>query len=182
MTHFCNSCWEQKKVPDDWHEARVTMIFKKDDPANCENYKPISLLCIAYKLFANILLDRLRAAGAEKRLWRTQFGFRTGCGTGDALFIARREIERANRQKNGKAVLLALDWAKAFDSVSPVSLAAALTRFGIPSELVQMISAIYTDRRFVVRDAGSTSTWHPQAFGIIPLNPFLFGVLMTKLI
>ena len=162
------------------------MIFKTGDPASCENYRPISLLCIVgYKLFANILLERLRKAGAEKRLWPPQFGFRSGRGTGDALFIARREIERANRQKDGKTILLALDWAKAFDSVSPDALATALKRFGIPQELVQMISAIYTDRRFIIRDAGSTSTWHPQAFGIsqgCPLSPFLFVILMGVLI
>ena len=157
ITEFCNVCWQRKAVPDDWHRARVAMIFKKDDPASCDNYRPISLLSIGYKMFAVILLERLRRAGAEKRLWPTQFGFRSKSGTADALFVARRELERANCEKNGKSVFLALDWAKAFDSVSPEALANALLRFGVPQHFVEMIQAIYTERQFIVQDAGVLS-------------------------
>ena len=61
------------------------MIFKKGDPSICDNYKPISLLSIGYKMFAIILLNRLRDVSAEDRLWSTQFGFKSKRGTGDAL-------------------------------------------------------------------------------------------------
>ena len=50
-----------------WHEARVAMIFKKGDPACCDNYRPICLLQIGYKLFAMIILQRLRQAGAQEK-------------------------------------------------------------------------------------------------------------------
>ena len=184
VLQFCNLCWKGRKVPQAWHEARVTSIFKKGDPSSCDNYRPISLLNIAYKMFAAILLNRLRDAGADERLWRTQFGFRRRRGTQDALFIARRQIERTWAQKDGKVVLLALDWAKAFDSVSPRSLAVALRRFGLPKEFVEMIEAIYCDRTFFVKDAGSTSERHRQEYGIsqgCPLSPYLFVILMTVL-
>ena len=39
------------------------MLFKKGDPAECENYRPISISSIGYKLFAAILLQRLKQAG-----------------------------------------------------------------------------------------------------------------------
>ena len=184
ITEFVNLCWTEKQVPAEWHKARVVEIFKKGDPAVCDNYRPISLLAIGYKLFAMVLLQRLRAAGAEDRLWETQFGFRSKRGTGDALFIARRELERANSEKSGKTILLAPDWAKAFDSVSPDALSKALRRFGVPTEFVNMIQAIYSHRKFVVSDGGSTSRWHTQAAGIsqgCPLSPFLFVCLMTVL-
>ena len=106
---FCNLCWDQKKVPRAWHEAKVAMLFKKGDPSECDNYRPISLLSIGYKLFALILLNRLREAGAEDRLWPTQFGFWRGLGTGDGLFIVRRVIEEVWAKKNGSATLLALN-------------------------------------------------------------------------
>ena len=125
-TEFCNTCWLCKKVPLQWHKARVAAIFKKgvhDDPAN---YRPISLLCVIYKLFASIVLERLKGAGAEDRLWATQFGFKSGTGTRDALFLARRMLEATWQTKGGKLMFLALDWAKAFDSVSP-ALACQLT-------------------------------------------------------
>eukprot|EP00959_Pyramimonas_sp_CCMP1952_P321078 6719190-Pyramimonas_sp.AAC.1 len=69
-----------------------------------------------------ILLERLQQAGAEYHIWRTQFGFRSGRGSGDAIFLARRILEDAWATKQGSPLLLALYWARAFYSVSPSAL------------------------------------------------------------
>jgi len=96
----------------------VTAIFKKGDPAFCENYRPILLLAIGYKLFATILLRRLKAAGADTRIWLPQFGFRAGGGCADALFVAKRLLEQICAAKDGSLAFLALDLAETFDSIS----------------------------------------------------------------
>ena len=182
---LCNMVWCNGHVPDEWHEAVVSAIFKKGDPASCENYRPISLLAIGYKLFATILLRRLKDAGADARIWPTQFGFRAGRGCADALFVARRLLEQTYAAKGGSLAFLALDWAKAFDSISPDGLIVALRRFGIPDGFCSIIRAIYSGRKFVVRDAGHTSEPRPQHFGIsqgCPLSPFLFSIVMTVLL
>ena len=101
---LCQKCWEVGAVPESWHEALVVTIFKKGDTSLCENYRPISLLQIGYKLFALILLERLKTAGAEDRIWKTQYGFKSACGTRDALFLARRMIERAWEQRDGQLI------------------------------------------------------------------------------
>ena len=163
----------------------MSAIFKKGDCALCENYRPISLFCISYKIFAAVLLNRLKEAGAENRIWRTQFGFKSKCGTIDALFLARRALEAIYAEKDQSISFVALDWAKAFDSIDPESLIQALRRFGLPSSFLQMVMAIYSARQFFVRDMGHDSEWHPQQFGIsqgCPLSPFLFVILMTILI
>ena len=82
-------------------------------------------------------------------------------------------------------MLLSLDWAKAFDSVSPEALLRALERFGVPPKFAAVVSSIYANRRFAVKDAGSTSELWDQAVGICqgcPLSPFLFSIVMTVLI
>jgi len=183
-TEFINACWDLQQTPVQWHMARVAAIFKKgahDDPAN---YRPISLLCVVYKLFTSVLLQRLKRAGAEERIWPTQYGFRSGSGTRDALFLARRMLEATWQVADGKLMFLALDWAKAFDSVSPAALCNALRRFGLPSKVIRMVEAIYDDRTFFVREGGADSSPHRQAFGIsqgCPLSPFLFVMMMTVL-
>ena len=156
----------ERAVPESWHMSRVMAIFNKGVPAQCENYRPISLSTVGYKLFATVLLQRLKDAGAEGRIWPTQFGFKSNSGTSDALFLARRLIEEACESKGGSAVLLALDWAKAFDSLDPSALKRALVRFGIPRPFVDMVNGIYSDRRFVVQDGGARSSPHHQHFGI----------------
>jgi hypothetical protein len=50
--------------------------------------------------------------------------------------------------------------------------------------MLQVIKAIYTDRVFQVRDAGTLSSVRGQTFGICqgcPLSPFLFVMVMTVL-
>lgn len=145
----------------------------------------MSLLPTGYKLYAAILLGRLRDAGSESRIWKTQFGFRSGRGTTDALFLIRRLMDNALATKHDGLVLLAMDLAKAFDSVSPEALLQALRRFGIPDCFVDAVAAMYSNRTFCIRDCGATSESFPQHFGIsqgCPLSPFLFAIVMTVLL
>ena len=48
VREFCDACWAGKRVPRQWHLARVAATFKKGQDDECSNYRPISLLCIVY--------------------------------------------------------------------------------------------------------------------------------------
>ena len=131
-----------------------------------------------------MLRECILAAGADDGLWASQFGFRPGRSTEDAIFVSRRRIELARAQRNGKISLLALDWRKAFDSINPTSLVDALRRFGLPQQLLDMISSLLAARCFSVSDCGSTSELHKQSSGIsqgCTLSPLLFIIVMTVL-
>ena len=65
-----------------------------------------------------------------------------GVGTADALFLARLKIEEAIETKNGSAMLLALDRAKAFDSVHLDALSDALRRMGIPDSFRRVVEVM----------------------------------------
>ena len=134
-----NRCWHDECLPDEWHHADVTAIYKKGPVESCENYRPISLICVAYKIFASLLLKRLQSAGAEERLTSTQFGFRRGRGTNDGIFAVRRLINQALAQRNGRVAMLALDWATAFDSINVEALIQALSRFGVPAKMLRIL-------------------------------------------
>eukprot|EP00959_Pyramimonas_sp_CCMP1952_P101369 2120535-Pyramimonas_sp.AAC.1 len=66
-------------------------------------------------------------------------------------------IEATWDSRSGQMVFLALDWAKAFDSVSPEGLLQALRQFGVPTQFSECVRAIYTNRSFRVREAGAVS-------------------------
>ena len=55
MLDLCNHCLLSKNTPDKWSTSSVAMLFKKGDPADANNCRPICLLSIAYKLFASFL-------------------------------------------------------------------------------------------------------------------------------
>ena len=177
-------CWNTKTTPKSWHISEVIPVYKKGSPTDCRNYRPISLVSVLYKVYTTILLNRLKDAGSESRLWSRQFGFKTRSSTEDALFIVRRRIEQALTSRGGRASLLALDWKAAFDCIAPQRLMLALRRFGLNESMIDAVKEIYNDRHFHVRDEGVQSSNRPQRAGIsqgCPLSPFLFGILMTVL-
>jgi hypothetical protein len=184
LVRLLQKCWNDKETPVAWHTSKLIPVNKKGSPEDCDNYGPISLVSILYKSYATILLRRLKAAGAEDWFWGKQFGLRSKRFTEDALFIVRRRIEQAIATKRGRALILALDWRKAFDSIDPGRLLWALQRFGLSDSMLAAIREIYTGIFFTVVDSGSESPQHPQRAGIsqgCPLSPFLFGMVMTVL-
>ena len=64
------------------------MIFKKGDPAKLENYRPISLLNVLYKIMAIVLQKRI-SEKLDGYIHNMQFGFRKKRSTADAIaFLA----------------------------------------------------------------------------------------------
>ena len=52
--------------------------------------------------------------------------------------MARRFIDKAHATKDDKLVLLALDWAKAFDSIMPGLMLDAFRRFSLPDQFLEI--------------------------------------------
>ncbi|GIY22308.1 hypothetical protein CEXT_468401 [Caerostris extrusa] len=46
-------------VPTEWNLGILCPVHKKGDALNCETTEELVLLCIAYKVFSNILLKHL---------------------------------------------------------------------------------------------------------------------------
>ena len=62
LVQLCNQCWISGTIPNSWHKASVVTIFKKGNATDMNNYRPISLLQISYKLFRSADIKE-----AEKR-------------------------------------------------------------------------------------------------------------------
>jgi hypothetical protein len=57
-----------EKIPQQREEGLICPILKKGDCLVCENYHGITLLNTAYKVFSNILFERLQSY-VEKNHW-----------------------------------------------------------------------------------------------------------------
>ena len=114
---------------------------------------------------------------------KTQYGFRKGRSTVDAVFIARRIQEHAERTGRTGLMLL-LDWEKAFDKVSQEWLMIALRSLGIPEDLMKVIEGLYRDPLFYVEIDGIKSSTARQNTGIrqgCPFSPYSFILLMDRM-
>jgi hypothetical protein len=53
------SIWNKEELPQQWKESITVPIHKKGDKSECNNYRSISLLSAAYKIFYSIFLGSL---------------------------------------------------------------------------------------------------------------------------
>lgn len=60
LLKLCQRSWDEKNIPDQWRLATVVLLYKKGDTSLPENYRPISLLPVGYKVLAMILQKRLQ--------------------------------------------------------------------------------------------------------------------------
>jgi hypothetical protein len=165
--------WEEEYIPDEVLEANVALIFKSGDSSDCGNYRPISLLNTINKLVARIIVVRLQEV-LDPLIQSTQFGFRPGKSTADAIGCVRRWLHMA-RTTHDETVMLLLDWEKAFDRVSHGALYKTLKRLGVSGKLISMIKALYRNPVFSVVTDGIESGKYVQGSGIrqgCPRSPF----------
>jgi len=123
--------------------ANLVTIFKKGDWENCSNYRGISLLSIASKIFARILLHRLLTL-AKDVLPGSQCDFRPTRGTVDMIFCARQLQEKSQEQQQ-PLMFIFWDLKKAFDKVPRPVMWAVLARFGCPEDFITLIRGLHDD-------------------------------------
>src|SRR5215469_14575369 len=78
----------------------VINIHKGGTKSKCENYRGITLLPTAYKLFANIIKNRLNEH-LEVKMVDEQCAFRKGRSCTDAIFTVQQIIEK-RKEHNGE--------------------------------------------------------------------------------
>ena len=174
--------WTSLDIPSDWRRSVIVPIFKrKGDPRDCGNYRGISLLSVPGKVFARVLLNRIREhLIAHQRT--EQSGFTPKKSTVDRILALRVLIER--RREFRRPFLGAyVDFKKAFDSVHRATLWELLRLRGVPNEILSLIRALYTDTESAVRWGGGTSDFFPVTAGVrqgCVLAPSLFGACMDR--
>ena len=98
LTNLFNKIIVTENPPNDWSKMIITPIHKKGDKLNAANYRAIALLSIPGKIFCKILMNRCSHI-IESSMSDSQFGFRPGRGTTDAIFIIRQLIEKAKEHQ-----------------------------------------------------------------------------------
>src|ERR1700757_5131075 len=92
ITDICNEVVRSGKMPDDWRKSLIVSVYKgKGDALECGSYRGIKLLDQVMKVFERVIEKKLRE---RVRLEDMQFGFRSGRGTPDAIFIVHQMQER----------------------------------------------------------------------------------------
>ena len=119
------------------------------DPSSPKSYRPISLLCIPYKLYERLILMRISPLVYEK-LTKDQAGFRPGRSYAGQLLNLTQHIEDGYERKmlSGAAFV---DLSAAYDTVQHRLMIRKLMDMTGGIDICQVIRGLLSNRRFFVQ-------------------------------
>ena len=94
-------CWNIGIIPTDWKRALDVPLWKgKGDRQDCNTYRGVTLLSVPGKVFARIILDRVRHHLLEHKR-PEQSGFTPNRSTIDRILALRVLTERTREFRQG---------------------------------------------------------------------------------
>ena len=179
LLEFCNHTFTFHSPPSSWLKGGIVPVPKKGDLTSAANYRGISLMPIAAKVYNKLLLNRIVPA-LDPLLRKNQNGFRRGRSTIAQILSIRRILEEM-RKFNKEVTICFVDFRKAFDSISRDLMFKILQLYGIPSRIVEAIRALYINTSAtIISPDGETDSFEVKA-GVLQgdtLAPFLFIVVL----
>nr|VZI16038.1 unnamed protein product [Spirometra erinaceieuropaei] len=174
LTALFQEMWRQDEVPQDFKDATIVHLYKrKGNRQVCDNHRGISLLKIAGKIFARILLNRLNNHLEQGLLPESQCGFRRHRGTTDMIFAARQLQEKCQEMRTHLYSTF-VDLTKAFD-----------TKFGCPERFTQTVRQLHDGMMARVTDNGAVSEAFAVTNGVkqgCVLAPTLFSLMFSAML
>jgi len=144
-------------IPDkDGLRSTFIILPKTTNARRCKEYRMISLMSHFLKLFLRILHTRLYKR-CEEVSGSSQFGFKSGFGTREAIFSLQTLVQNCFDQK--KDIFLAfIDYEKAFDNVKHDLLVKYLQEMGLDNKDISIVANLYWNQTAEIRLQNSSTT------------------------
>ena len=178
LLYICNRVYNQQPV-DTWRQSCIIPLPKKGDLRLATNYRGISLTPTAAKIYNKLLLHRIRPV-LENILRDNQNGFREKRSTTAQIFTLRLIIEGV-KQKQLPAVIIFVDFSKAFYSIDRSKMEQILETYGIPNEIIKAIMTMYKNIQVFVRSPDGDAEFFDIIAGVLQgdtLAPYLFIIVL----
>jgi exonuclease III len=171
-------------LPASQRQSIIRLLRKKNkDPKFLKNWRPISLMNVDTKILSGMMAQRMKALIPEM-VNQEQLGFVKGKLITDGTRLIRYIIEEIE-DRNESGLVAALDFEKAFDSISHEFLWEVLRSKGFPESFVHTIQTLYRDSEAAVINNSLTTQYFPMGRGCKqgdPLSPYLFILAIDPLL
>ena len=184
MTELFHIMWRKEAIPQEFKDASIIHLFKrKGNLQLCDNHCGISLLSIAGKVLARVLLNRLTEHLEQSGLLpESQCGFRKDRGTIDMIFTAR-QLQVKCQEQNRDLYMTFVDLTKAFDS--QLCLWKIMVKSGCPIKFIAMVRQFHDGMLAWVQNDGEFSDPFPVTNGVkqgCVLAPTLFSMIFYAML
>ena len=152
-----SSCLRQLKTPKVWRKALVVAMPKPSKPVeDPQSYRPVSLLCVPYKIHERLIYNRVELI-VNLLLSKELAGFRHGMSTVDQVVLLMQNIENSFEAKN-KAGAVFIDLTVAYDTVWHRGITCKLLILLPDKHMVRMIMELVRNRSFALTTGNSKSS------------------------
>ena len=182
ITETFNLCLNKGEFPEILKIAEVTLIYKKANLFEKENYRSISILSNISKFLERIIHNQMENFFINK-LSKYQYGFRKGFGT-QHYILAMIDKLRKIRDNKGDFAAVFTDLSKAFDCISHELLIAKLNAYGFDLNSLNFILVCFTNRKQKTKTGSSFSDFLNIIFSVPQdgiLRPVLFIIYVCDL-
>ncbi|XP_073824763.1 FERM domain containing isoform X3 [Musca autumnalis] len=182
LTKLFNHIYDTGQYPQDWLKSTFITIPKKSHPKRCNDYRLISLMSHALKIFLKIIHKRIYEK-CEREMGETQFGFKEAKGTREALFCVQVLVQKC-RDVNKDIFMCFIDYEKAFDTVQHDKLMDILASIGISEKEIRCIKSLYWHQSAHVNIDGEITEEISISKGVrqgCTLSPLLFNIYSEKI-
>ena len=160
--------WRGNEFSRAWHISRVVLFYKKKDPRDPKNYRPIYVSTAVYGTLTRSILKHITQA-MTPGLLPIQHGAISGRNTTTLAAQLVSDLHKAD------AHVALLDVAKAFPSVPRSSITHIIRQADAPEPIVRMVTELYDYTPATLHLHGSDLRIHPKR-GMkegCPLSPTL---------
>ncbi|KAL5255206.1 hypothetical protein ACHWQZ_G014595 [Mnemiopsis leidyi] len=177
LSMYYNILMKDGIFPEVLKIGKITPIYKKGNPEDIGNYRPVSTLPIFGKLFEKVIYSRVYSfAQSQGIINPNQFGFRKSHSTSHAVNHSVKIIDEA--LKAHKHILgIFVDLSKAFDTIDHKILLTKLQRYGIRGNTHDLIKSYLSRRHQYTEVLGEKSESLTVEYGVPQgsvLGPLLF--------
>ena len=182
LVEVYNFCYRHGRLCKSQRQGAITILYKKGDCLDLANWRPITLLCVDYKIAAKVLGNRLLQVIALVVSPDQSCGI-PGWSPAENVRLLL-DVACYADQNNIGGTILSLDQEKAFDRVEISFLLKVLERMGFGPSFRNWIGLLYTDVHSAVSVNGFLTEFFPVTRGVrqgCPLSPLLYVLVMESL-
>ena len=171
-----NYSFQTGSLTDLQKQSIITLLPKQNkDITSLENWRPISLLNVDYKIATKAIANRVKGV-ISSMVHNSQTGSIKGRYIGENIRLLFEIIDNAE-DENKPGLIFFSDFEKAFDSINHTFIIRCLKHFNFGEDFIRWVKLFYHDAKSRVSNNANMSNFFPILRGVrqgCPLSTYLF--------